>query len=109
MLGAVGFETTTPATAVAILEAQKLGLANFSVLVSHKVLLPALRALLDGGEVKVHGFLCPGHASIILGSDAFRPLVARLWHAVCRGRDLKCRADACRHGAANGDGGRWNA
>ncbi len=75
VLGAVGFETTTPATAVAILEAQKLDLANFSVLASHKVLLPALRALLDGGEVQVNGFLCPGHASIILGSNAFRPLV----------------------------------
>ena len=75
VLGAVGFETTTPATAVAILEAKRLGLLNFSVLASHKVLMPALRALLDGGKIKVAGLLCPGHASVILGSEAFRPLV----------------------------------
>ena len=76
VLGAVGFETTTPATAVAVLEARKLGLKNFTVLASHKILLPALRALLDGGQIKVAGLLCPGHASIILGSDAFRELVS---------------------------------
>jgi hydrogenase expression/formation protein HypD len=75
VLGAVGFETTTPATAVAVLEASKRGLENFTVLASHKVLLPALRALLDGGEVKVDGFLCPGHASVVLGAEAFRQLV----------------------------------
>jgi hydrogenase expression/formation protein HypD len=75
VLAAVGFETTTPATAVAILEAQKRGLRNFSVLASHKVLMPALHALLAGGKLRVTGLLCPGHASIIIGSEAFRPLV----------------------------------
>jgi len=75
VLAAVGFETTTPATALAILEAKKRGLKNFSVLASHKVLLPAMRALLGGGKLKIAGLICPGHASIILGSEAFRPLV----------------------------------
>lgn len=75
VLGAVGFETTTPATAAAILQAQRLNLTNFSVLASHKVLLPAMRALLDGGQIQIAGLLCPGHASVILGSEAFRPLV----------------------------------
>lgn len=88
VLAAVGFETTTPATAVAIQEAQRKNLSNFSVLASHKVLLPALRALLGekksspasaanhASRIKVDGFLCPGHASIILGSNAFREIVA---------------------------------
>ncbi len=75
VLGAVGFETTTPATAAAILEADRRRLSNFSVLASHKVLLPALRALLDDRQIQIAGLLCPGHASVILGSEAFRPLV----------------------------------
>ena len=75
VLGAVGFETTTPATAAAILEAHRQHVSNFSVLASHKVLLPALRALLDDRQIQIAGLLCPGHASVILGSEAFRPLV----------------------------------
>lgn len=72
VLGAVGFETTTPATAAAVLQAKKLGLGNFSILASHKLVMPAMRALLDTRQVQVAGFLLPGHVSVILGSDAFR-------------------------------------
>lgn len=75
VFAAVGFETTTPATAVAVLEAEKRGLDNFFILVSHKVILPAMRALLDAGEVNLDGFLCPGHVSVILGAEVFRPIV----------------------------------
>ena len=75
VLGAVGFETTTPATAAAILQADRQHVGNFSVLASHKVLLPALRALLEDRQIQIAGLLCPGHASVILGSEAFRPLV----------------------------------
>jgi hydrogenase expression/formation protein HypD len=71
----VGFETTTPGTALAVLEAQELGLANFSVLAAHKLIVPAMRALLSGQEVAVDGFLCPGHVSVILGYAAYDSIV----------------------------------
>lgn len=75
VLGAVGFETTAPATAAAILEARRLGLGNFSVLASHKRVVPAMTALLDGGAVRLDGFLCPGHVSIVIGSKVYQPIV----------------------------------
>lgn len=75
ILGAVGFETTAPATAAAILEARRLGLKNFSVLASHKRVVPAMLALLAGGDVAVDGFLCPGHVSVVLGWEVYRPIV----------------------------------
>ena len=72
---AVGFETTTPATAVAIEQADKSGLNNFTVLCGHKLVLPAMRALLSGRNDKIDAFLCPGHVSVILGSKAYEPIV----------------------------------
>lgn len=75
VLAAVGFETTTPPTAAAVLEAERLGLTNFVVLPSHKLILPAMRALLDTGQVRLDGFLCPGHVSVITGSAVFEPIV----------------------------------
>lgn len=74
---AVGFETTTPATALAVLRAQREGVNNFSVLTAHKVILPAMEALLSGGQTRVDGFLCPGHVSIMLGWGAFDPIAKR--------------------------------
>lgn len=71
---AVGFETTAPGTALAIQEARELGLKNFSALTAHKLVLPAMRALLAAGDVQVDGFLCPGHVSVILGFDAYREI-----------------------------------
>jgi hydrogenase expression/formation protein HypD len=72
VLAAVGFETTTPATAAAILEAQRRDVSNFSVLASHKLVVPAMRALLDSGLSRLDGFLCPGHVAVISGGEAFR-------------------------------------
>lgn len=74
---AVGFETTAPATAAAVLEARKLGLSNFSVLTAHKLVVPAMLALLAEGQVPLAGFLCPGHVSVIIGSDAYAPIVTQ--------------------------------
>lgn len=74
---AVGFETTAPATAAAVLEAEKKGLKNFSVLLGHKVVMPAVEALLAAGDVPLDGFLLPGHVSVIIGSDAFQPVAKR--------------------------------
>jgi len=74
---AVGFETTAPATAAAVREAHARGLENFSVLPAHKLVVPAMLALLAEGDVPLNGFLCPGHVSVIIGSDAYRPIVER--------------------------------
>ncbi len=71
----IGFETTAPAVALAIQEAKARGLRNFSVLSAHKTIPPALAALI-AGDLKVDGFLCPGHVSVIIGSDAYRPTAA---------------------------------
>ncbi len=73
---AVGFETTTPATAAVVLEASRRGVTNFSVFASHKLVIPALSAILSGGDVPVDGFLCPGHVSVIIGSDAYEPVAS---------------------------------
>lgn len=68
----VGFETTTPAVAGAIHQARRRELDNFSVLTAAKTIPPALRALVSDTEVAVDGFICPGHVSVIIGSDAYR-------------------------------------
>ena len=72
----IGFETTAPAVALAILEAQRQGVSNFSVLCAHKLIPPAMMALLES-EVGVDGFICPGHVSVIIGSEAYKPVAAR--------------------------------
>ena len=72
----IGFETTTPGAAMAILQASEQRLENFSVLSDHKLLLPAMRALLSGADVPIQGFLCPGHVSVIIGWRAFEPIAA---------------------------------
>ena len=71
----VGFETTAPATAATVLEAERDGIKNFSVLMCHKLVVPAMRALLDAGDVPLDGFLAPGHVSVIIGAAAYRPIV----------------------------------
>jgi hydrogenase expression/formation protein HypD len=72
----VGFETTAPATAAVVLAAARQGVENFSALVSHKLVVPAMRALLSAGDVPLDGFLCPGHVSVIIGSEAYRSIVS---------------------------------
>jgi hydrogenase expression/formation protein HypD len=72
----IGFETTTPASAVALIEAQKQNIKNFSLLSMHKVMPPAMNALIDQGVV-INGFLGPGHVTTIAGSDMYEPLVEK--------------------------------
>ena len=72
---AVGFETTTPATAVAVSEAVRDSIENFCVLSAHKLVVPAMRALLADKNAKIDAFLCPGHVSVIIGSEAYLPIV----------------------------------
>ena len=82
VFAAVGFETTTPASAAAVLEAETQGLDNFSILASHKLIMPAMRALLESGDIHVDGFLCPGHVAVIVGAAAFEPIVTE-YHLPC--------------------------
>jgi hydrogenase expression/formation protein HypD len=79
---AVGFETTTPTVAIAVRHAAEQGLENFSILCSHKLIPPAMRLLLESGEVKLDGFLCPGHVSTIIGTAPYREIVEK-YHAPC--------------------------
>ncbi len=72
---AVGFETTAPATAVAVKEAAEQGLGNFCVLSGHKLVVPAMRALLSAKNDKIDAFLCPGHVSVITGFGIFEEIV----------------------------------
>lgn len=73
----VGFETTTPTIAATIMAAEKSNLHNFSVCPAHKVVMPALNALMETEGVKIDGFILPGHVSAVLGSDAYRPFVEK--------------------------------
>jgi hydrogenase expression/formation protein HypD len=74
---AVGFETTAPANAVAVREAARRGLRNFSVLVSHVLVPPALEAILHGEERRVDGFLAAGHVCTVMGVSEYEPIAAR--------------------------------
>lgn len=76
----VGFETTAPANATAIFQARQLGIPNFSMLVSHVRVPPALDALLSAPEVQVQGFLLAGHVCAIMGYWEYQPLVEK-YHA----------------------------
>ncbi len=67
----VGFETTAPTVAAAVLQADARGLRNFYVLSLHKLIPPALRALVEMDDFSIDGFLLPGHVSVILGSGAY--------------------------------------
>jgi hydrogenase expression/formation protein HypD len=71
---AVGFETTAPANAMAVAQAAKLGLTNFSALVSHVLVPPAIRAVLGSPANRVQGFLAAGHVCTITGMEEYRPI-----------------------------------
>ena len=76
---AIGFETTAPAIAATVLEAQRLGLENFFILSAHKLLPPALAALLNSGDLNIQGFIYPGHVTTVIGTAAYEQ-VAQTYH-----------------------------
>ena len=78
----VGFETTTPAVAAAILAAAASGLANFSVLAAHKTIPVPMEILTADPELGLSGYLCPAHVSTVIGGSAYRPL-AEKYHIPC--------------------------
>lgn len=67
----IGFETTAPTIAASILEADKEGIKNYYVLCLSKLCPPIMKALLDLGELKLDGIVCPGHVSVIIGSRPY--------------------------------------
>lgn len=71
---AVGFETTAPANAMAVWQAQRRGLKNFAVLVSHVLVPPAMTALLSSPLNRVQGFLAAGHVCAVMGYEEYEPL-----------------------------------
>ena len=73
----VGFETTAPTIAAAILSAAQANVDNFSVISAHKLVPPALEALMAAADVSIDGFILPGHVSVIIGLDAYRPFFDR--------------------------------
>jgi hydrogenase expression/formation protein HypD len=77
----IGFETTAPSTAAAVLRAASLGIENFAVLSLHKITPPVVPALLERGSL-VNGFICPGHVCSIIGARPFEP-VASVWKRPC--------------------------
>jgi hydrogenase expression/formation protein HypD len=72
----IGFETTAPTVAASVLRAKEKNIKNYYVLSLHKLCPPAIRAILDSGEVRLDGLICPGHVSTVIG--------ARPWEAVAR-------------------------
>jgi len=72
---AVGFETTAPANGLAILQAEKFILTNFSVLCSHVLVPPTVRAILEDDDQKVQGFLAAGHVCTVMGIKQYYPIV----------------------------------
>jgi hydrogenase expression/formation protein HypD len=64
---AIGFETTAPSTAMTMLRAKVEGLTNFSVFCNHVTIIPAIKAILDSPDLRLDGFLGPGHVSTVIG------------------------------------------
>ncbi len=74
---AVGFETTAPANAMAVRQARDLGLKNFSILVSHVLVPPAIEAILSSATNRVQGFLAAGHVCAVMGWEEYEPLARK--------------------------------
>ena len=69
---AIGFETTTPSTAVTLMRARAEGIENFSVFANHVTIIPAIRAILDSPDLRLDGFIGPGHVSTVIGTRPYR-------------------------------------
>ena len=78
----IGFETTAPTIAASVRQAEQEEIKNYYVLSLHKLCPPVIKALLDSGEVKLSGLICPGHVSSIIGS--------RPWEFIARDYGLPC-------------------
>ena len=75
----LGFETTMPSTALTVLQAERQGIANFSVFCNHITIVPTLEAILDSPGLHIDGFLGPGHVSMVIGIEPYR-FIAEHYH-----------------------------
>jgi len=78
----VGFETTAPTIAASVLQAKEQKIKNYRILSLHKLCPPVIKTILDAGEVKLNGLICPGHVSAVTGSNA--------WEFVARDYGIPC-------------------
>ena len=69
---AIGFETTAPSTALTLIRAKAEGVENFSVFCNHVTIIPSIKALLDSPDLRLDGFIGPGHVSTIIGCEPYR-------------------------------------
>ncbi|MGE5647333.1 MAG: hydrogenase formation protein HypD [Acidobacteriota bacterium] len=74
---AVGFETTAPANAMAVFQAARMGVQNFSILVAHVLVPPAIEAILNAPNHRVQAFLAPGHVCTVVGFEQYEPIAER--------------------------------
>jgi hydrogenase expression/formation protein HypD len=74
---AVGFETTAPANAMAVYQAKRMGVKNFSILVSHVLVPPAMEAILNAPDNRVQGFLAAGHVCTVMGYTEYEPIAKK--------------------------------
>jgi hydrogenase expression/formation protein HypD len=78
----IGFETTAPTIAASVLQAREQGLKNYSILSLHKLTPPVMKAILDAGEARIDGIVCPGHVCAITGSLPYE-FIARDYGIAC--------------------------
>jgi hydrogenase expression/formation protein HypD len=69
---AIGFETTAPSTAITLLRARDEGITNFAVFANHVTIIPAIKAILDSPDLRLDGFIGPGHVSTVIGTRPYR-------------------------------------
>ena len=74
---AVGFETTAPANALSVYQAKKSGITNYSILVSHVLVPPAMEAILNDKDNRIQGFLAAGHVLTIMGFEEYYPIIKK--------------------------------
>jgi hydrogenase expression/formation protein HypD len=73
----IGFETTAPANAMTVYQARRLGIENFSLLVSHVLVPPAIAAIMESPDCRVQGFLAAGHVCTVMGTSEYPPLAEK--------------------------------
>jgi hydrogenase expression/formation protein HypD len=74
---AVGFETTAPANALSVVQAEQLGVRNYSILASHVLVPPAMEAILSDPETRIDAFLAAGHVCTVMGMEEYEPIVEK--------------------------------
>jgi hydrogenase expression/formation protein HypD len=75
----LGFETTMPSTALTVIEARRQGIRNFSLFCNHITIVPTIKAILDSPDLRLDGFLGPGHVSMVIGTTIYE-FIARHYH-----------------------------